>query len=185
MFHSNHNNDRGTESTTTSLITRGDAPTQNTSNVDEVAHARPRRRRSLVAEKQHRDALGRDGTNEAVASQSLTAEVNSFNGAGRLPNNYNEHTLDQDRQHESMASSSFVDLMMQGDVDVMNDGYPMEPATTTDAPTFLTQGQRTLQPIFDPSTPKNVTAIVGKSAYLHCRVRNLANKTVCRPCPAH
>jgi len=34
------------------------------------------------------------------------------------------------------------------------------------------------EPSFDLSTPKNVTALVGKSAYLSCRVRNLGNKTV-------
>lgn len=34
------------------------------------------------------------------------------------------------------------------------------------------------QPYFDPMTPKNVTALSGKSAYLSCRVRNLGNKTV-------
>uniref|UniRef100_A0A1B6ECR6 Ig-like domain-containing protein n=1 Tax=Clastoptera arizonana TaxID=38151 RepID=A0A1B6ECR6_9HEMI len=33
-------------------------------------------------------------------------------------------------------------------------------------------------PYFDPLTPRNVTALVGKSAYLSCRVRNLGNKTV-------
>lgn len=35
------------------------------------------------------------------------------------------------------------------------------------------------QPYFDPMTPKNVTALSGKSAYMSCRVRNLRNKTVC------
>ncbi|KAG8212694.1 hypothetical protein J437_LFUL019582 [Ladona fulva] len=34
------------------------------------------------------------------------------------------------------------------------------------------------EPYFDPMTPRNVTALVGKSAYLSCRVRNLGNKTV-------
>ncbi|XP_055677705.1 protein sidekick-like isoform X2 [Lutzomyia longipalpis] len=33
-------------------------------------------------------------------------------------------------------------------------------------------------PYFDPMTLSNVTALVGKSAYLNCRVRNLGNKTV-------
>jgi hypothetical protein len=43
-------------------------------------------------------------------------------------------------------------------------------------------------PYFDPLTQRNVTALVGKSAYLTCRVRNLGNKTVskivvdCMPC---
>jgi Immunoglobulin I-set domain len=33
-------------------------------------------------------------------------------------------------------------------------------------------------PYFDASTPRNVTGLVGKSAYLTCKVRNLGNKTV-------
>jgi hypothetical protein len=33
-------------------------------------------------------------------------------------------------------------------------------------------------PYFDPSASKNVTALVGRTAYLNCRVRNLGNKTV-------
>lgn len=35
-----------------------------------------------------------------------------------------------------------------------------------------------LAPSFDATTPRNVTALVGKSAYLSCRVRNLGNRTV-------
>lgn len=35
-----------------------------------------------------------------------------------------------------------------------------------------------LIPYFEPSMPQNVTALVGKSAYLSCKVRNLGNKTV-------
>ncbi|XP_045481680.1 uncharacterized protein LOC123685865 isoform X2 [Harmonia axyridis] len=34
------------------------------------------------------------------------------------------------------------------------------------------------EPYFDALVPQNVTALVGKSAYLTCRVRNLGNKTV-------
>lgn len=34
------------------------------------------------------------------------------------------------------------------------------------------------EPYFDTQTPKNVTGLVGKSAYLSCRVRSLGNKTV-------
>ncbi|XP_058448513.1 zwei Ig domain protein zig-8-like [Malaya genurostris] len=33
-------------------------------------------------------------------------------------------------------------------------------------------------PYFDLSASKNITALVGKTAYLNCRVRNLGNKTV-------
>lgn len=34
-------------------------------------------------------------------------------------------------------------------------------------------------PYFDTSVSRNVTALVGSTAYLNCRVRNLGNKTVC------
>lgn len=34
------------------------------------------------------------------------------------------------------------------------------------------------EPLFDNTVPNNVTALVGKSAYLSCKVRNLGNKTV-------
>ena len=34
------------------------------------------------------------------------------------------------------------------------------------------------EPYFDSSAANNVTALVGKSAYLSCKVRNLGNKTV-------
>ncbi|XP_049807401.1 basement membrane-specific heparan sulfate proteoglycan core protein-like isoform X1 [Schistocerca nitens] len=40
------------------------------------------------------------------------------------------------------------------------------------------QPQTQPEPSFDPSTPLNVTALVGKSARLTCRVRNLGNRTV-------
>uniref|UniRef100_A0AAG5DLS5 Ig-like domain-containing protein n=1 Tax=Anopheles atroparvus TaxID=41427 RepID=A0AAG5DLS5_ANOAO len=49
------------------------------------------------------------------------------------------------------------------------------------APTLrhsLVQPGKWEDPYFDDTTPRNVTALVGKSAYLSCRVKNLANKTV-------
>lgn len=33
-------------------------------------------------------------------------------------------------------------------------------------------------PFFDISASRNVTALVGKTAYLNCRIKNLGNKTV-------
>lgn len=34
------------------------------------------------------------------------------------------------------------------------------------------------EPYFDPNVNQNVTALVGKSAYLNCIVKNIGNKTV-------
>ncbi|XP_030385398.1 junctional adhesion molecule A [Scaptodrosophila lebanonensis] len=53
--------------------------------------------------------------------------------------------------------------------------------TSTSMPTMPTAAYthpKWMEPYFDPSTPRNVTALMGKSAYLSCRVRNLGNKTV-------
>ena len=33
-------------------------------------------------------------------------------------------------------------------------------------------------PLFDPTTERNVTVLVGRTAHLHCRVRYLGNRTV-------
>lgn len=40
------------------------------------------------------------------------------------------------------------------------------------------QQQQPRGPHFDTSASKNVTALLGKTAYLNCRVKNLSNKTV-------
>uniref|UniRef100_A0A1A9WRG5 Ig-like domain-containing protein n=1 Tax=Glossina brevipalpis TaxID=37001 RepID=A0A1A9WRG5_9MUSC len=39
-------------------------------------------------------------------------------------------------------------------------------------------GHRWNEPFFDLTMPKNITSLVGKSAYLGCRVKHLGNKTV-------
>ncbi|KAM8709719.1 hypothetical protein ACLKA7_016516 [Drosophila subpalustris] len=52
------------------------------------------------------------------------------------------------------------------------------PAMAPTMPTAAYTHPKWMEPYFDPSTPRNVTALMGKSAYLSCRVRNLANKTV-------
>ncbi|XP_017956270.2 junctional adhesion molecule A [Drosophila navojoa] len=52
------------------------------------------------------------------------------------------------------------------------------PSGLATIPTAAYTHPKWMEPYFDPSTPRNVTALMGKSAYLSCRVRNLANKTV-------
>lgn len=61
-------------------------------------------------------------------------------------------------------------------------GFPSETESgdETASPNTLNRG-----PYFDVSATKNVTALVGNTAYLNCRVRNLGNKTVkLQPCGA-
>ncbi|XP_011257711.1 zwei Ig domain protein zig-8 isoform X1 [Camponotus floridanus] len=42
----------------------------------------------------------------------------------------------------------------------------------------LEENARTTGPYFDKSASKNVTALLGKTTYLNCRVKNLGNKTM-------
>lgn len=148
----------------TSLIIRTDTEQQENSNDGGVIANNRRTRPNREKE---------DGN-----SKVNSPVINSFNGAGLLDSNYNEHIFMEE-------SRGGLDLRSFGDEEarnIMSDGIPTISATPTSSdtiPMFLTAGQRNQDPIFDPSTPKNVTALVGKSAYLNCRVRNLANKTVC------
>ncbi|XP_031626382.1 hemicentin-1-like isoform X2 [Contarinia nasturtii] len=47
-----------------------------------------------------------------------------------------------------------------------------------DESTESVDGSEIIGPYFDANIPQNVTAIVGKSAFLRCRARNLGNKTL-------
>ncbi|KAK6631342.1 hypothetical protein RUM44_005868 [Polyplax serrata] len=42
---------------------------------------------------------------------------------------------------------------------------------------FMDNFQRVEKPFFDDFSPRNVTAIVGQSAILHCRVKHLGQRT--------
>lgn len=120
----------------------------------------------------HHAGVGTPNRSHAIRGKDAAANakvedlpvINSFNEAGRSASNYNGR--------ESVSSA-----------DLMNDAFHVESIDDDghgddDAPVFLAMGQRNQEPIFDPATPRNVTALVGKSAYLNCRVRNLANRTV-------
>lgn len=59
------------------------------------------------------------------------------------------------------------------------DGYNTFDDTSTIFPAHNSiTGQKWNEPYFDNTVANNVTALVGKSAYLSCKVRNLANRTV-------
>ncbi|XP_077294450.1 zwei Ig domain protein zig-8-like [Arctopsyche grandis] len=68
---------------------------------------------------------------------------------------------------------------MQLNQDYMNNSEPsvnlLPPATVNSFPLF---GEDRIDPFFVSLSTPNVTALVGRSAYLNCRVRNLGNKTV-------
>lgn len=49
---------------------------------------------------------------------------------------------------------------------------------THSPPLHSPHGHRWNEPYFDVTMPRNITSLVGKSAYLGCRVKHLGNKTV-------
>lgn len=153
----------------TSLIIRGDNEKNNSNGSSS----------SLWADKNHGRKEQQDG------DEKVRPRINSSNGAERSKIYYNG------KESPAWKSSDAELVQVEGGDDevLMNDGFysageaeveertSVPPPPTGTLPVFLI-GQRSLDPNFDPSTKKNVTALVGKSAYLNCRVRNLGNKTV-------
>lgn len=69
-------------------------------------------------------------------------------------------------------------LIVKGGMASSANGMNALPESETLPPVGSVNFQSRFEPYFDTMTPRNVTALVGKSAYLGCRVRNLGNKTV-------
>lgn len=62
---------------------------------------------------------------------------------------------------------------------VSNNNHNNAEAKPTHAPpSHYPHGHKWNEPYFDLTMPRNITSLVGKSAYLGCRVKHLGNKTV-------
>lgn len=71
----------------------------------------------------------------------------------------------------------FADTLSLGDRTM--DGSERNSNTGRPRQQLLDIGQKSkLEPGFDLSQSTNITALIGKTAYLTCRVHNLGNKTV-------
>lgn len=84
-----------------------------------------------------------------------------------------------------LLSSSFFSVYITGvssaflNQRTKDSGYNTFDDTSTDFPSHNSiTAPKWNEPYFDNSVANNVTALVGKSAYLSCKVRNLGNKTV-------
>lgn len=81
----------------------------------------------------------------------------------------------------TLMFSRFSFLGLASTVQRPRDGYnTFTDGSTTQPPFNSFLNPKWNEPYFDNNVPNNVTALVGKSAYLSCRVRNLGNKTVCK-----
>lgn len=88
---------------------------------------------------------------------SVNPNPNSIDGTtGAININNNGVTIDQEEQPATESTYSIFSSLQSG---------PFSP---------LAPGE----PFFDATIPRNVTALVGKTAYLTCRVRSLGNRTV-------
>lgn len=87
--------------------------------------------------------------------------------------------MDQQIINVSFFLSPPFPLGLASTVQRPRDGYnTFTDGSTTQPPFNSFLNPKWNEPYFDTSVPNNVTALVGKSAYLSCRVRNLGNKTV-------
>lgn len=77
-----------------------------------------------------------------------------------------------------MLQFPISDLSHGGYQDLDDIDNPSENIIPTHDPFKLLTNFKRLEPYFDPNVNQNVTALVGKSAYLNCIVQNLGNKTV-------
>lgn len=77
-------------------------------------------------------------------------------------------------------SLPILDLSHGGyqDLDDIDNPSDSDNIIPTHDPFKLLPNFKRLEPYFDPNVNQNVTALVGKSAYLNCIVTNLGNKTV-------
>lgn len=101
------------------------------------------------------------------------------------------------RENDSTAAvSKSTAIFVTGDglggviTDSINKGQPQQPnsthqntinvpsQTSTAAPVTTTVYGSPTDPFFERKSSKNVTALLGKTTYLNCRVKNLGNKTV-------
>uniref|UniRef100_A0A8D9F664 Neuronal growth regulator 1 n=2 Tax=Cacopsylla melanoneura TaxID=428564 RepID=A0A8D9F664_9HEMI len=76
----------------------------------------------------------------------------------------------------------FLYFMVYPDVSHQMDSgyykYEEEQTSTTTTPGVPLEHTSLRGPYFDTTASKNVTALVGKTAYLNCRVRNVGNRTI-------
>ncbi len=85
--------------------------------------------------------------------------------------------------HTEMVSLSDFDQQQEGVISTINNKHYKfheydETSFTESESSDAIQSALNRGPYFDISASRNVTALVGSTAYLNCRVRNLGNKTV-------
>lgn len=94
----------------------------------------------------------------------------------------NDSTICKTSRNSSENENYLSDLSHGGYQDLDDIDNPSENIIPTHDPFKLLTNLKRLEPYFDPNVNQNVTALVGKSAYLNCVVKNLGNKTVeCKP----
>lgn len=81
--------------------------------------------------------------------------------------------------HYLFSSFSFAGLAMGYQRQSVNNNHNnAESKPTHSPPSHYPHGHKWNEPYFDLTMPRNITSLVGKSAYLGCRVKHLGNKTV-------
>lgn len=95
-----------------------------------------------------------------------------------LHNSNNNNNNEQSFLSLSLSLLLFITDFTSGGFQGPVDGFNSIDETTTASTQYSVFSPKLAEPYFDAMIQKNVTALVGKSAYLSCKVRNLGNKTV-------
>jgi hypothetical protein len=95
------------------------------------------------------------------------SEITSFESNAKNKFNTVTHTSTLTPIYNRYRRSQLSDSETDGSFDFENDGNDE-----------LVHNRLDRGPYFDVRVSKNVTALVGFTTYLNCRVRNLGNKTV-------
>ncbi|EDS41498.1 defective proboscis extension response [Culex quinquefasciatus] len=102
-------------------------------------------------------------------------EIDSVNGSQREASKQQQQQQQSQSQSQSQQQQSFQQTTAKdasGQVNMLASSSSSSGRGGVEP----TDAART-GPYFDLSASKNVTALLGKTAYLNCRVKNLGNKT--------
>ncbi|EFN67447.1 hypothetical protein EAG_01777 [Camponotus floridanus] len=106
---------------------------------------------------------------ENLVSPSLAKESGFKNAGMGRQNIFTRNTGEDEGADIPEPSKVHCHNMPQGGSGKSGDTYNQN---------ALEENARTTGPYFDKSASKNVTALLGKTTYLNCRVKNLGNKTI-------
>ncbi|XP_067633242.1 uncharacterized protein dpr9 isoform X2 [Eurosta solidaginis] len=120
--------------------------------------------------------LNRYNNDVSNGNPSKNASATSI-GTSKSGNGVGNDTTTSTTVATSIVLSSSSSPVSSGEVQKNSGAYPSGTSVINRNTIELTEDSRN-GPYFDKVASKNITALLGKTAYLNCRVKNLGNKTM-------